>query len=472
MLVDRFSRSTAHPRSDRDDVAGQVLALGGARLGAAGLSACTALVLAHQLSKEDYGRLSLLTGIVGLVVVLSDVGLTSSLARFVSERRARRGLLIRVMAARAAVAGVAAAGVLAYAAGGGLGHVGSAAMVATALLMANSTVSLAQGLLPALRRVRTAALLTVVVPAVELTGILIASQIGLTAPTALIAMAVAASTGAALSLVVLLTQALPTVDSASMPDVLRYALPLFGVLLCDSVFGVVDQIVIAAFHGAAAVAPYALSWKLAMFLHLPAVAVAVVVGPRLARDRAQAGTLFRLWFQRTVILQIGLVVVVAALAPDVLGLINEHYRSDGLLLRLLTGYAVLLGMAPMLSIALNYLGGAQGRLRIAAMAVALNVVLDLVLVPGFGAAGAAVSSTVAYLLYVGGHARLLSRSVDGVWRGGSALAATTILGAASAIAVAVITSHALPSTTPLSPVLAAALALAVYLGIVARRAFR
>lgn len=469
----RATHTEAGTPIDRNDVTSQIVLLSGARIAAACLSAVTALMLVHQLSKSDYGQLSLLTGIVGLIVVLSDAGLTSSTARFLSENRARRGLLLRVMAVRATVAGLVVVAVLGYAATGRLQNMGPAVMLATALLLANSTVSLAQGLLPALRRIRIAAVLTLMVPMVELTGIVIAVRAGLTAPTALIAMSVAAGAGAALSLIVLLTQPLSTTDSVALPEVVRYAVPLFGVLLCDSIFGVIDQILIAVFHGAAAVAPYALSWKLVMFLHLPAVAIAVVVSPRLVRDRGDAPELFARWFRRTAVLNIGVLAVAAALASDLMGLINEQYRQDGPVLQALTVYAAVLGVAPLLSIACNYLGGAHGRLRIAAVAVAVNVALDLALIPAWGAFGAAVSSTVAYLIYVGGHARLLKNLLDTpIWTGGYALAARITVAAIAAVAVARIANQHLGSAGVLTPVVAGLLALAAYLAVVGTGALK
>ncbi len=101
--------------------------------------------------------------------------------------------------------------------------------------------------------------------------------------------------------------------------------------------------------------------------------------------------------------------IAAALSPEIFRLIGPAYRGDWPIFTALLGYALLLGVAPLISLACNFLGGARGRLPIAALCIGVNLGLDLVLIPSYGAYGAAVSTTVAFLLYVLGHLRLANR---------------------------------------------------------------
>lgn len=457
-----------------DGLITDVVLLSAARMTAAGLSAVTAVVLARSLTKSEFGQLAVLTGIVGFAVVLADAGLTSSTARYLSEGRASGGLFVRVVALRGALASTAALGILAYGAAGGAPAFGAATMLAAVLLLANSTVSLAHGILPTLRRVRAAAVLTIVVPSVELAGILLAARSGLTGPVALAATTVAAGLGAVISVTTLLKNRYPSSEPVTTAAVMRYAVPLFGVTLCVSALGVLDLTLIALFHDAATAAPYALGWKLVMFLHLPAVAIAVVVAPRLAQDRAAAPQLFGRWIQRTAVLNAGILAVVAALAPQIIVIFGDQYRHNGTVLQALMGYAAVLGLAPLVSIACNFLGGARARLPVTVAAVVVNIVLDLVLIPKWGPYGAALSATLAYLVYVVGHARLAGRLLNAtVWPGGIRLALRIAAAAATAVLLASTLAHGLDFLGPVgSGAVATAVALCGYLGVVGIGALR
>ena len=72
---------------------------------------------------------------------------------------------------------------------------------------------------------------------------------------------------------------------------------------------------------------------------------------------------------------------------------------------------VLSALAPLPSIALNQIGHAGERLRVAAITLAINLVLDVALVPALGAWGAVVGTTVALTFYLVRHHRLLDRAL-------------------------------------------------------------
>ena len=465
--------TTVPSRFDDEGATTQVALLGGARLAGAFLSAGTALVLARSLPKSEYGSLALLTGVVGLIVVLTDAGLTASLARYLSEQRMNRQLFVRIVALRGAVTGTAALGILVYGAAGGAPGFGSATVLASVLLVANSTVSLAHGVLPTLRRVGVGAFLTVLQPAVELSGVVIVFLAGPSAPAALGALTVAACASAVTGLAVVLGGPIPAREGVGMPELVRYALPLFGVWACVSVFGIVDQLLIALFHDAAAVAPYALAWKLVVFLHLPAVAMAAVVAPRLAQDTKRAPDLFDRWFRRTVLTYAGVLSVVVALAPEILGVIGEQYRGDAPVLQALMGYAALLSVAPLLSLTCNFLGGARARLPVAAVAVAVNIGLDFALIPTFGSYGAAASSTLAYFVYVLGHARIVARLLGPrSWSAWFRPTARMAAGIVTAVCVTRLAADGMSSLGILGIGIAGTVALGFYLAVLGKGAWR
>ena len=377
------------------------------RVLAAVLSAATALLIAGSLSKKSYGSFALVTGLADFLVIASDLGLTSSLARFSAEQRVDRGLLERVILMRGGLATLAALGLALY----GVIAAPTLGVIAAGLLVARSLVAGVNGLLPALGQLRLLWVLSVLLPALELTGVAIVVAAGLGAPAVLTALVAAAGIAATVGITGLLERAPVTREPARLRSVVRYGGALFVVSLCFAAFGVIDHVVITAFHGAAALAPYALAWKLVAMLHIPALAIAVVVAPLLAARGAAAGAVFSHWIGLLGVSYIGISAIAAALAPEIFAVIGSRYRGDAGVFSALAGYGMFAGLAPLASIGANYLGGARTRIRIAASLIATNAVLDLVLVPGLGGYGAAISTTIAFGGYTIAHVILVYRRI-------------------------------------------------------------
>ena len=189
-----------------------------------------------------------------------------------------------------------------------------------------------------------------------------------------------------------------------------YGLRIFLVSLLIALIGQLDQFVIGLFHPLAEVAPYALAIKLQALIAAPAITVAAIVAPRIAggrrcpppvppvarvpgRDRTRCG-------------------------GDPGGAVARGVRGDrravprGFVPAGRDGAFLLLSaLAPLPSIALNQTGHAGERLRVAAITLAINLVLDLALVPPLGAWGAVVGTTVAFAYYFVRHHLLLERAL-------------------------------------------------------------
>lgn len=391
-----------------------------ASVGARGIamlaSSITALLVAATLAQSEYGAYALAVGIAGVLGAALDLGLTSSLARYVAQRRATGRLVAQVVGLRSLLLLVGALGLVAFAGGSG----SEARLVellpfAALVLVLQGATAFLYGTLPAMRRIRLLLVVTVLQPLVELAGVLVARARGGDAPEMLLA---AAAGGAAASLVgygwLLLGQRLragTAKEPASLGDVARYGRHLFAVLLLVMVFGQLDQFVIAAFHGTAAVAPYALAIKLQALLVAPAVAATAIVAPRIAGAEAAAAAMYRQWLGFLAVLHLGAVLVFAVLARDLFAAINPLYEDDAGVLLALLPFMLLTSLATLPSVTLNQVGYAASRVRIAGVTLAVNLALDLLLVPPLGAYGAAISTTVAFALYLAAHHRLVERAL-------------------------------------------------------------
>ena len=396
-----------------------------ARVTAAAMSAATVFLVVRVLPKSTYGDYGIIVGIVGMVVVLSDLGLTTALARYIAQGAVPRHVLVRVLLARACVALVAAAGFagvgLAMARGMDIGPMGSnispgMLYAAAGLCLAQSMFSIVSGLLPTLRRIGALMALTISQTALEFAAVVAVASLSLGASAIVVASTVAAAIGALVGVTVVVrsTPRLNATAAASVRTIATYSRPMFLVALCFAAFGLVDQLFIWVLHGSEAAAAYIANWKLITLLHLPGLAVATVIAPRLAGGGPERRAMYLRWLGVMALGYVGVIAVCATLATPIVTLaLGEAYASNAGVFAALGVYALLLGIAPHVTMAANFLGGARKRVRLSVVTIALNVVLDLLLVPTYGAYGAAVATSIAFSWYVGAHVVLSYRLLGG-----------------------------------------------------------
>ena len=163
-----------------------------------------------------------------------------------------------------------------------------------------------------------------------------------------------------------------------------------------------DVILVGALVGPATLGTYAIASRFAELLRLPPVAMTYVLQPQLAAaDPASAARRARALFPKAFALTASLVLplgLVAFLIPVVFG---EPFRAS-----ILPAQILLVGLATEgiggVCIAFLYGIGRPGLNSMAmALGLAVTVGLDVLLIPRFGAVGAAVASAVTYLVTTG-----------------------------------------------------------------------
>ncbi|MCW2955251.1 MAG: Colanic acid exporter [Thermoleophilia bacterium] len=390
----------------------------GARLLAMVASSVTAIIIIGALSKGEYGAYAIVVGINVVLVGALDLGLTSSISRFIAQRRASRRLVATVALVRIALSGVGALlllGLVVLPQFEGAGWV-DLLPAAAVLLLANSFVAFQYGTLPALQRIRLLVLITVLQPAAELAMVLLVRARGGDAADMLLAAALAAAGAGVLAWLVIFLVRGGVLESAgaepvTLTTVAEYGRRIFAVSLLMLFIGQVDQFIIAAFHGAAAVAPYAVVLKLQALITAPAITITSIVAPRIAGAGPAALATYRQWLAFLVVLHLGAVLVVGALASEAFGAIDSQYRDDWGILVAMLAFLLLASIASLPSVTMNQTGLAAARLRIAGITLAINLVLDIALVPWLEAYGAAIATTCAFAYYVLRHHVLLERAL-------------------------------------------------------------
>lgn len=211
----------------------------------------------------------------------------------------------------------------------------------------------------------------------------------------------------AAALVLLLARERPAgtirlVPRTVLARVARFALPAYGVdlLLYSTVR--LDLLLVGAFIGTAAVGVYAVSAALAQLMWLLPQALAMVLLPHVASDfSGERGTATASAIAcRVALATSGLIaLVLAAVAPAVVPLVYGQAFSGAVipLWLLLPG---VVAFAPFTVLAAHIAGmGRPGvNVAIAFVGFATMVSLDLWLIPSAGIAGAAVTSTAAYMM--------------------------------------------------------------------------
>ncbi len=111
-----------------------------------------------------------------------------------------------------------------------------------------------------------------------------------------------------------------------------------------------------------------------------------------------------------VIFQAALIAPIVVWAEPIVDLLlGKGYEESADVLRALAPFVFLQGIAPLVSLAVNYLGEARRRIPIAIATVLINLGIDLVLIPRIGIVGGAIGTDVAYALYVPAHLWICNR---------------------------------------------------------------
>ncbi len=189
-----------------------------------------------------------------------------------------------------------------------------------------------------------------------------------------------------------------------------------ALLIIDAIFGALTQIdilLIGAILGTSAVGIFQAPARLITFLHYPGLALSAAVSPRLARGvegpNVQA---FQAGIRYLMILQGLLVVPTVVWAAPITDLVlGSEFAESAEVMRALAPLTFLFGIAPIVSVAVNYLGEARRRIPIAIAALIVNFVVSFVLLKEIGVVGGAIGADAAYLIYVPAHFWICQRMI-------------------------------------------------------------
>jgi len=394
----------------------------------ASFTAILTIVLVRVLGPEDYGVFALAISVASLVFLPADFGISQSTARFVAERRGDRGLVAEVMAdglkLKAAASGFICLLLFALAE-----PIASAYDVpdltwplrAVALaLFGQSMMGFYRTAFEAIGRVRLNLRLVFSESAVEAGASIALVLAGAGVVGAAFGRAIGYAFGTALALYLAREAVGPRGISlrGSPAGRLRQIASYAGALLIiDAIFAALTQIdilLIGAILGTSAVGIFQAPAKLITFLHYPGLALSAGVSPRLARGSEGGPNVaaFATGIRYLMILQGLLVVPTIVWAGPISDLIlGPEFEESADVMRALAPLTFLFGIAPIVSVGVNYLGEARRRIPIAIAALVANFVVSIVLLYEIGVVGSAIGADIAYLIYVPAHFWICKRMI-------------------------------------------------------------
>jgi len=392
-----------------------------AQLSTAAFTAAITVFLVRELGPAEYGIFALALSIAALAILPSDLGVSWSAARFLAEHRHERdsvigviGLALRVKVIAGLVVSAALFALAGPIADGyGVPELAWPIRAVAVAMFAQALMQFIYTIFIAVRRLSIGFRIVISESAMELTAtVAFVLTVG-GAAGATWGRAVGYAFGAVLAMVMLsrmiggLGASRRTPSPVSARTFLTYAGAIFIIDTAFTVFSQIDVLLIGSILGTTAAGLYSAPLQMIPFLSYPGLALARAVAPTAAGVEGSSGhsaDALQSALRLIVIIQVLLVAGIVVWADPIVSLtLGPDYEESVTVLRALAPFVFLLGMAPLVSLPINFAGAAGRRVPIALGTIALNVVLDLIFIPEIGIVAGAWSTDISFLLYVAAH---------------------------------------------------------------------
>ncbi|QSW99415.1 flippase [Haloterrigena alkaliphila] len=194
-------------------------------------------------------------------------------------------------------------------------------------------------------------------------------------------------------------------DGAVRMDILRYNLPLSVTRLSAEVDGHLDVILVGFFTNPTQVAFYTIGKQISQFTRVPAASIGFALSPsygaETSKGRTEAATsVYQESLVKTLSLYVPACVGILVVAdPAIVTVFGDGYAGAVLVVQVLALFVLFEALENISGPALDYLGRARARAVLKAVTSIGNVALNVLLIPQFGAVGAAVATVITYGTY-------------------------------------------------------------------------
>ncbi|ELY70044.1 flippase [Natrinema versiforme] len=387
-----------------------------------GSSALLMFVLSRYLLEPDgYGALYWAIGVLTIVQLFADLGLSKSVARYISEyRESDPGqiphLIETVITAKIVLLTVVGYVLLVFheQIAIALGDPGAAPFLAAGVLylvvFSGSTFS--QVALQGFNHLGYSAIVQAVSGAGRFLFAVAFVLTGLGALGALFGYIVGYAIAAAVGLALLYHGFYARYDTAEEYEdglarrLIEYSIPLTATRSANVIDKQIDIVLVGVFLNPAAVAFYTLAKQITDFVLAPAESLGFTISPNFGEQKAagqleEARRIYETSLTNILLLYIPAAVGLAIVAePFLTMVIGNEYAGAVPVLQVLAGFVVLQAITNLTSDSLDYLGRARSRAIAKGGTAVANLGLNVLLIPTIGVVGAALATVATHSVYV------------------------------------------------------------------------
>ncbi|OAQ53621.1 polysaccharide biosynthesis protein [Natrinema mahii] len=385
-------------------------------------SALLMFVLARYLLDPDgYGALYWAIGVLAIVQLFADLGLSRSVARYISEYRETDPgqvphLLETTITVKVILLAVVGYVLLVYHEwiATALGEPGSAPFLAAGVvyLVVFSASTFSQVALQGFNHLGYSAIVQAVSGVGRLlfaVGFVLA---GFGALGAFFGYVVGYAIAGAVGIGILYSGFYARHDAAAEYEdglskrLLEYSIPLTATRSANVIDKQIDIVLVGVFLNPAAVAFYTLGKQITDFVLAPAESLGFTISPNFGEQKAadqleEARRIYETSLTNVLLLYIPAAVGLAIVAePFLTMVIGQNYAGAVPVLQVLAGFVVLQAITNLTSDSLDYLGRARARAVAKGGTALANFGLNIVLIPAIGVVGAALATVATHSVYV------------------------------------------------------------------------
>lgn len=188
-------------------------------------------------------------------------------------------------------------------------------------------------------------------------------------------------------------------------DILRYNIPLSVTRLSNEVDGHLDVILVGYLANPTQVAFYSVGKQISQLTRVPAASLGFALSPTYGAETASgqkdsAISIYEESLTKILILYVPACVGIFVVAdPAITMIFGDGYAGGVVVIQILSLFVFFEALERISGSALDYLGRARSRAVAKAITSTANLGLNILLIPQFGAAGAAVATVITYGAY-------------------------------------------------------------------------
>lgn len=229
------------------------------------------------------------------------------------------------------------------------------------------------------------------------------------------AFALALATLAAVVLLLRLGLSRPSLNPAEWRSLIGYSLPLILTGVGFTIYTELDNIMIGYYIGIKSAGIYSLAINMARAIPFFASPIGLAAAPVVVRlsqkEESEAADFVGRLIKYIMAGAFPAATALYVLAPKLLAMVGEDYVAGAPALRVMSVFVLSLSIATVTVPILDYLGKAWMRAAWMVVSVSANVLLNFLLIPRFGAAGAALATAVTHTPFTLNNVSVLARAV-------------------------------------------------------------